>query len=211
MTICAVKRCAGKQKIGENMNRKIMILMVAVVATVLPAVAVADVMITGSVQGVGHQIPDQFYLQPGSNYAAAHNITGFTWTGSAVNESEDLGNLTLGYMSNETIYEINVLDINFTSAAYGNFYMNVSIPGSFSNNTFAADSYMYVSNAPFTFVTGGVTSTGNMSAVDLHAAGTQDLAFNNVNNSTTLYVAFVLGAGPANDMGSFNIAMSFVS
>ena len=40
MTICALDICAGKQKTGENMNRKIMILMVAVVATVLPAVAV---------------------------------------------------------------------------------------------------------------------------------------------------------------------------
>ena len=212
MTICAVKRCAGKQKIGENMNRKIMILMVAVVATVLPAVAVADVMITGSVQGVGHQIPDQFYLQPGSNYAAAHNITGFTWTGSAVNESEDLGNLTVGYMSNETIYEINVLDINFTSAAYGNFYINVSVPGSLSDHEFPSATFMYFSNAPFTFVSGGgVTSTGTWVPVNLHAAGTTTLEFPHVNNSTTIYVAFNMGAGPSTDVGSFNIAMSFVS
>ena len=200
-----------REKIGENMNRKIMILMVAVVATVLPAVAVADVMITGSVQGVGHQIPDQFYLQPGSNYAAAHNITGFTWTGSAVNESEDLGNLTLGYMSNETIYEINVLDINFSSAAYGNFYINVSVPGSLSQHTFPDNSYMYFSTAPFTFAPGQDVSTGHVSAVDLHIAGTTTLEFPNVNNSTTIYVAFNMGAGPSTDVGSFNIAMSFVS
>ena len=57
------------------MNRKIMILMVAVVATVLPAVAVADVMITGSVSVLGSNVQDSFYLSEGSNYAVA-NQTG---------------------------------------------------------------------------------------------------------------------------------------
>ena len=193
------------------MNRKIMILMVAVVATVLPAVAVADVMITGSVQALGHSTTDAFIVQPGSNYAAAHDTTGFTWTSSAVNESEDLGNLTLGFMSNETIYEINVLDINFTSATYGNFYINVSVPGSLSSHEFPDNTYLYFSNAPFTFVTGGVTSTSSVQQVDLHTAGTTNLEFLHVNSSTTIYVAFNMGAGPSHDMGSFNIAMSFVA
>jgi len=193
------------------MNRKIMILMVAVVATVLPAVAVADVMITGSVQGVGHQIPDQFMVQPGSNYAQAHSTAGFTWTSSAVNESEDLGAISMGFMSNETIYEINVLDINFSSAAYGNFYINVSVPGSLSQHTFPDNTYLYFSTSPFTFGVGQVDSTAHVSSVDLHIEGTTTLEFPHVNNSTTIYVAFNMGAGPANDVGSFNIAMSFVA
>jgi hypothetical protein len=188
------------------MNRKIMILMVAVVATVLPAVAVADVMITGSVQGLGHSHVDAFTVQPGSNYMSAHDLTGFTWTSSAVNESEDLGNISLGVMSNETIYEINVLDINFT----GSGYFNITVYVPYSNGVlFPTDTEIYFSTSPFTMTTSGISPTTN--AVSLYGASGSSgtlVNFGHVTSSTTIYIGFVVGAGtPAN--GSFNLAMSF--
>ena len=195
------------KKTGENMNRKIMILMVAVVATVLPAVAVADVMITGSVQGLGHSTPDAFIVQPGSNYVAAHKDAGFTWTSSSVNESEDLGNITLGVMSNETIYEINVLDINFTGSGY--FNMTVFVP--YSNNVlFPTGTILYYSTSPLTMSSTGIT--GETGSVSLSAPSTSSgvlVSFGHVTSSTHVYLGFEVGAGtPAN--GSFNLAMSFM-
>jgi len=197
----------AQEKIGENMNRKIMILMVAVVATVLPAVAVADVMITGSVQGLGHSTTDAFTVQPGSNYMAAHQTTGFTWTSSAVNESEDLGNISLGVMSNETIYMINVLDINFTSSGYFNLTVYVPSPGT---TLFPTDTAICFGTSPLTMTTSGI-SGDNSGSVSLYAASGSSgvlVDFGHVTSSTHIYIGFVVGAGtPTN--GSFDLAMSF--
>jgi len=189
------------------MNRKIMILMVAVVATVLPAVAVADVMISGSVQGLGHSTTDAFIVQPGSNYVAAHKTTGFTWTSSSDNESEDLGSISLGVMSNETIYMVNVLDINFTQSGY--FNLTVTVP--YSNGVLLpTDSEIYFSTSPMTLSTSGI-SGANYEPVSLYATSPTSgvtIDFGHVTLSTHIYIGFVVGAGmPAN--GSFDLAMSF--
>jgi len=169
-------------------------------------------MITGSVQGVGHQIPDQFMVQPGSNYAQAHSTAGFTWTSSAFNESEDLGNISLGVMSNETIYMINVLDINFTQSGY--FNLTVTVP--YSNGVLLpTDSEIYFSTSPMTLSTSGISgNSGNsFGPVSLYAAsptGGVTVNFGHVTPSTHIYIGFVVGAGtPA--IGSFNLAMSFTA
>jgi len=202
----------AQEKIGENMNRKIMILMVAVVATVLPAVAVADVMITGSVQGLGHSTTDAFIVQPGSNYVAAHKDTGFKWTSSSVNESEDLGNISLGVMSNETIYMVNVLDINFTQSGY--FNLTVTVP--YSNGVvFPTDTAIYFiestsSTSPMTLTASGI-SGDNLVLVHLDISNLPDghtINFGHVTSSTHIYIGFEVGAGTP-DNGSFNLAMSF--
>jgi len=189
------------------MNRKIMILMVAVVATVLPAVAVADVMITGSVQGLGHSTTDAFIVQPGSNYVAAHDTTGFTWTSSSVNESEDLGNISLGVMSNETIYMVNVLDINFTQIGY--FNLTVYVP--YSNNVLLpTDSEIYFSTSPMTLSNGEIFGAHYWSVSLYAASGSGGVLadFGHVTPLTHIYIGFEVGAGsPAN--GSFSLAMSF--
>ena len=192
------------QKIGENMNRKIMILMVAVVATVLPAVAVADVMITGSVSGLGVHATDAFIVQPGSNYASAHSMTGFRWTSSPVNESEDLGNISVGVMSNETIFEINVLDINFTTS--GTFNITTYVPYT-PSVFFPTGSAIYFSTSPFTMTSSGFTPTTY--AVSLSGPSTTSYSFA-VTPSSHIYVAFEVGSGTPVS-GSFNLEMSFTS
>jgi hypothetical protein len=84
-------------------------LMVAVVATVLPAVAVADVMMNGSVQGLGNQVPDQFFVTTGANYTQANQTYGLGWVAG----NDGTGVLSVGYMPGEAIYEVNVLNIGF--------------------------------------------------------------------------------------------------
>ena len=197
----------AQKKIGENMNRKIMILMVAVVATVLPAVAVADVMVTGYVNGVGTQAPDAFWVQDGSNYASAHSAAGFTWTATSSSESEILGTITLGVMSNETIYEINVLDINFSAPGY--FNLTVSVPSALPGNgasDFAAGTNMYLSTSPFNFVKGAISPT--TTEISLSTSGVTTINFGSVSHSTTIYIAFEVGSGPVTN-ASFSLTGSF--
>jgi len=122
------------------MNRKIMILMVAVVATVLPAVAVADVMITGSVTVSGSNI-SPFYIAEGPNYAAAHSAGVITWTPStsSTSASSTMGTLDLEGVANQTVEMVNVLYFNYTGKVAGTFYFNIT-----SNNM--PSFYVYASS-----------------------------------------------------------------
>jgi hypothetical protein len=205
MTICALEICAGKQKTGENMNRKIMILMVAVVATVLPAVAVADVMMNGSVQGLGNQVPDQFFVTTGANYTQANQTYGFGWVAG----NDGTGVISVGYMPGEALYEVNVLNIGFTSSTPGTFYVNVT-----SNASFPAGSYMYLSTSPFVqSANGGILSSDGASiqTVSLTSISPSTAAFSGVNSGTTIYVSVSMGSGPASSVGAFSMDMTFVS
>ena len=192
------------QKIGENMNRKIMILMVAVVATVLPAVAVADVMITGSVGGLGVAAPDAFTIHQGSNYAAAHSNASFTWKSNSVSSTEVIGNMSIGTMSNETIYEINVLDLTFTQTGYMNF--SIDLTSAFPNGT-----VIYISTSPFTFSSNGMITTNGMNgSLPLNQTGTFSLSSPlPVTAGMTGYVAIAVGSGTVS--GSFTGTIVFTS
>ena len=181
------------------MNRKIMWIMIAAVAALLPAVAVADVLIDGNFGASAAPANDAFSVQEGPNYANAHSLTGLTWTSHTNSESEVLGNLSIGYMSNETITEINVLDINFTGS--GTFYFNVTIPNS-QGVVFSTGSMMYVSSVPETFGMPG------LNVISLVNSGTTSLSFS-VTYSTTLYIGFMVG--PDSMGGSFLVGMHLVA
>ncbi|MHB1709123.1 MAG: hypothetical protein ACYCT2_06595 [Thermoplasmataceae archaeon] len=185
------------------MNKKLTLLLVAAVVTILPAVAVADVMVGGYVNGSGHPISDQFYVQQGSNYATANQTVGFGWTPHPVDESEILGDITIGYMTNETIWAINVLDINFTMGEGQSGYFNITVivpsalPGGGSGE-FPFGSEIWFSTAPFYFSSPGVIdSVGTYHHASLSSAGQKTISFSDVTSTTTIYVAFVIGSGIA--------------
>lgn len=114
------------------MNRKATLLLIAAVATILPAVAVADVMITGQVSIVGTQNTPVFVIQPGPNYAKAHaagaiDFIGDTQLGVATvdHQASSIGIIDLQGISNQTTYLINVIDLNIT-AGTGTLYLNLT-------------------------------------------------------------------------------------
>ena len=184
------------------MNKKIMWLMVGLVAAVLPAVAVADVMLTAYINGNEAPASDAFFVQQGSNYANAHALTGFTWTSQVTSESEILGGITLGYMTNETIFEVNVLDINFTGLmGSATFNITVTIPNSETGGAvFPTDSFMYITDTP--------QSVSQLpSAISLSTTGPHTLLFT-VTSSSTIYLGFAVGSGAGG--GSFFIDMSLI-
>ena len=186
------------------MNKKVMWLMVGLVAAVLPAVAVADVMLTAYVDGNEVAISDAFFVQQGSNYASAHALTGFTWTPKMTSESEILGNATLGYMSNETIYEVNVLDVNFTGLGTNSAYFNITVTVPNSQITggavFPTDSFIYITDSQQSI-------THLPSSVSLSVSGSTTFNFM-VTGSSTIFIGFEVGSGAGG--GTFLLSMSLV-
>lgn len=119
------------------MNRKATLLIVAAVAAILPAVAVADVMITGQVTMVGTQNTPVFILQPGPNYLKAYDIGSInlsTGTGGQVGvqcvqppapDTVPVTSIDLQGIANQTTYLINVVDLNITKGT-GTLWVNVT-------------------------------------------------------------------------------------
>ncbi len=184
------------------MNKKVMWLMVGLVAAVLPAVAVADVMLTAYVNGNETLVSDAFDVQQGSNYANANALAGFTWTPQVNSESEILGAITLGYMSNETIYEVNVLDVNFTGVM-GSAYFNISVtvPNTQTGGgVFPTDSFIYITDTP-------QSVTHLPGSISLSVSGTTTMNFM-VTSSSTIYIGFGVGSGAGG--GTFELSMSLI-
>jgi len=182
------------KKGGNEMNRKMVILLVAMVATILPAVAVADVMISGSASITVNSTSDLFQVGPGPNYGPAQNMGLFNWTSIPVSESEDLGALDVNFTSNQTVNEINVLEISQfkidTSSA--NNYFNITIdqisslaPGS-TFDVFASESPLVFSGPDYQ--TGTDVQSGS-----LVGSGTITMSFHDVTSGTVIYIGFVVG------------------
>ncbi len=176
------------------MNRRMVILLAAMVATILPAVAVADVMISGSASLHVGSTSDLFLVGPGSNYGPAHNMGLITWTPIPVSESEDIGALNVSFTSNETVNMVNVLQVsNFVidqSSAYNVFTISIEkLPLLATGSEFE----VYASESPLAF-DGPDHQTGTgVQSHSLVGSGNATFTFNNVTSSTTIYIGFVIG------------------
>ena len=179
------------------MNKKIMWLMVGLVAAVLPAVAVADVMLTAYVHGSETSTGDAFTVQQGPNYANANALTGFSWVSQVNSEIEFLGSATIGFMSNETITEVNVLDINFTGLmGSATFSITVEV-----TSVFPSGSYIYISDTPQSLVN---VPPGTNLAV---SGSSVPLTFT-VTDSSTIYIGFEVGSGAGGGTFQLNMALT---
>ncbi len=112
------------------MNRKVTLLLIAAITAILPAVAVADVMITGNVVINGTQNAPVFVIQPGPNYPAAHSVGAIAWNTSGMDQSEGqlvpMASFDLEGIANQTTALANVLDLNVTinEGVVGTLYVN---------------------------------------------------------------------------------------
>lgn len=165
------------------MNKKMTMVLVAAVVTILPAIAVADVLITGSATLEGTSHGGIFELQAGENYLDAYNMGSIEWIGDAVGPS--MGVLDLQGIINQTTKMINVLDLNISASAPTTGTLTITV----SSSTLPEGAVMYVSDAAFT---GYFTSTGTVQSIDLASGGS--ISFT-VGPLETLYFAFWLPAG----------------
>lgn len=122
------------------MNDRIKIFVVLAIAVIIPSVAVADVMITGTVTLQGTQTSDVFVFTPGPNAPQAGGFISMSSTSSA----PVMADIDLENTYNMSVFTINVLQVNFKSAP-GTFTLNVSI-----STPFPSGSVMYYSTSEMT-------------------------------------------------------------
>ena len=182
------------------MNRKIMILMVAVVATVLPAVAVADVMITGSIAVHGSQAPAMVYLSKGPNYATAASNSLFTFTNGSGAATATIGTVDLEGMANANVSLLNVLDLNYSVHSSGKLWVNVSETG------FPSGAFVELSSTQVTSL-----SSSASGVYLLGSTGGPHGPFSVSSGSGTYYVSFFLPAYASYSSASMEISVTFVS
>ncbi len=130
------------------MNKKATILLVALVTAILPAVAIADVMITGHFTIQSGSNTPAWYVQEGPNYAEAYNAGAIVWTPS--NGPESMGELDLQGMPSGNTLMINVLDLNF-STSISNMADQVALLLNISGSTFPVGTVMAISSFYITF------------------------------------------------------------
>lgn len=114
------------------MNRRVTLLLIAAITAILPAVAVADVMITGNVAIQGTQNAPVFVIQPGPNYQSANAIGAIIWNPSIVGVEQvdsqvaPMASFDLEGIATQTTALANVLDLNVTinAGVTGTLYVN---------------------------------------------------------------------------------------
>ncbi|MHB8359522.1 MAG: hypothetical protein ACYDCP_08500 [Thermoplasmataceae archaeon] len=175
------------------MKNKYKLLLIISIAFILPSVAVADVMVTGSVLVSGTQSVAPVHFETGMNYAKAHDLGALTWKPSS---GGLMGTIDLEGSENSSITLANVLDLN-TSAESVNgaiVYLNLS------STSFPAGT-LYVTNSPMTISevqSGSFTSGQLVGSLALDTTGS--IHFTVENPTTTplhmvLYIGFELPPG----------------
>ena len=170
------------------MNRKLTFLVVALIATIMPAVAIADVMITGDVNIHGTSNAPVFYLTKGSNFQAADGS--IAW--NSYSSQNYMGDLKFAEVSNQTTFIINVMEIHFTSTLpTGTFYLNSSV-----SSPFVSGSTMYLSLSPMSFgdfsysgLPGAVPVITNPAVTAFPLTGSQTFS-TPVDGTTIIYIGF---------------------
>ncbi|MCL5666043.1 MAG: hypothetical protein M1315_04320 [Candidatus Thermoplasmatota archaeon] len=186
------------------MNKKVTMLLIAAVAMLLPAVAIADVMVTGSYTVSGSNIGPLFYLSEGPNYVNASSLELLS-LGPAPSDTGLMGTVDLEGIVNQTVWEINVLELVIpasTHAIGGNLTISITDATGFGSAT------MYVSlvaNTPQTF---GTLTSQNAFVIDNDPSYT--FMISPGSGALVYYIGFVLPAGTYSS-GSFTLTGTFTS
>ncbi len=189
------------------MNRKIALLMIAAITVILPAVAVADVMVTGQVSLESMHQHTAFKILEGPNYAAANSTNSIGWISA---QNSTMGTIDLEgsyYVQTEMI---NVLTLNIAQsnpaapATFMGLYLNVS------SSSLPAGTIMAISTSLISFHTLTTTPVTNYSpgnpaiavnAGSLSTVVTVDLSQNphllvtGFTPTQNLYLSFLLPPG----------------
>ncbi len=181
------------------MNRKVTILLVAAIAAILPAVAVADVLITGQLDLNGTQNTAVWKLLPGPNKEDADGYVG--WAPDSTGPG--MGDLHLNAITNQQLLAINVMKIVFdVGSASGYFTLNLT--GATTQGYFPDGSYLYLNlsetqysdfQSPYSYS----SPYPDIIALPLHLNSGQTVTSGPiaVDSSTVIYIGFyVPGAGP---------------
>ena len=179
------------------MNPRMKLMIAIAVALVLPTVAIADVMVTGSVNVHGSNTSGVWSFTYGPNAPQAAGFASISPTSGTNMADVDIENT-----QNMSVFVIDAFQINFEST--GTFYMNVTV-----SSSFGGDAQLYYSASPMSLsdFTGETPSSiattaptpvsgSGVSAFSLTTTGTlQSATFNIGSTSDHIYIGFYLNAG----------------
>lgn len=189
------------------MKNKYRLLIIISIAAILPSVAVADVMITGTIQISGTTAIPPVHFELGSNYREAHDLGILTWTSSS---GSSMGSLDIEGSSNTTIGLANVLDLNTSGESVDGAMVYLNLSGS---NYFPAG-MMYITNTPMTLaeVNGSSSfATGQLvgSLALTHSGSIHFTVKNPSEFHMVLYIGFYLPPGNYANTG-FTLYVQYV-
>jgi len=175
------------------MKNKYKLFIIISIAAILPSVAVADVMVTGSALVSGTTAVPPVHFETGMNYATAHDLGLLTWTPST---GGLMGTLDLEGSENSSIAMANVLDLNTSAESINGatVYLNLS------STTFPAGT-LYVTNSPMNTseVQSGSFKAGQLvGSLSLSTSGNIHFTVDNPSESPlhmVLYIGFELPPG----------------
>lgn len=177
---------------------------IVVVAMVLPGLAVADVMISGTAAMTGTQNDAQFYFAQGPNFATAAGA-GFAHLVTNPGGNHKMAEIDFQGAWNQSIFAINIIEVQFASGVSGTFYLNFT-----GVTAFPAGSTVYLSSYPvaysdFTGVGDIVTppaipgtATPVLTSVGLNIPGGSTVSTTwTVTSSSIIYISFYMPSGQA--------------
>ena len=112
------------------MNKRIGIMLVIAVSVLLPAVAVAEVMVNGNIGVSATLASSTIQVHEGPNYLGVNGVEDSSFTTVSNSASEIFGKLDPQSISNETAWAINFLYITFSTSSNGPGWFNVSVSAS---------------------------------------------------------------------------------
>jgi hypothetical protein len=175
------------------MKNKYKLFIIISIAAILPSVAVADVMVTGSALVSGTTAVPPVHFETGMNYATAHDLGLLTWTPST---GGLMGTLDLEGSENSSIAMANVLDLNTSAESINGatVYLNLT------STSFPAGT-LYITNSPMTtseVQSGSFTDKQLVGSLSLSTSGSIHFTVENpldLPNHMVLYIGFYLPPG----------------
>ena len=177
------------------MNPRMKLIIAIAVALVLPTVAIADVMVTGSVNVQGSNISGVWSFTYGPNAPQAAGFASISPT------STNMADVDIENTLNMSVFVIDAFQINFEST--GTFYMNVTV-----SSSFGGDAQLYYSTSPMTLsdFTGespssiATTAPSPVSGSGVHefsltTTTLQSATFTISSTSDHIYLGFYLNSG----------------
>lgn len=186
------------------MNKKVTMLLIAAVAMLLPAVAIADVMVSGSYSVSGSNIGPLFYLAEGPNYVNASELELLT-LGPASSDTGLMGTIDLEGIMNQTVEEINVLELVIPASTHvigGTMTLNITGATGFGN------AVMYLDTTPGMQQTFTSLTSGQAFVIDSDPSFTWTISPGS--GPLVYYIGFVLPPG-SYSTGSFTLNGSFMN
>lgn len=173
------------------------------IALVLPGIVVADVLITGQALMTGTQNDAQFYFTKGPNYATASGSGYIHFEPNPTSATHKLAEIDFQGAGNQSIFAINMLEVNFASGVSGTFYLNFT-----GVTAFPAGCTVYLSSYAVTYddfdgvgsATVAPTTIGPavLTSVELNIpSGTTVSTSWTVTGSSAIYISFYFPAGEA--------------